>query len=99
MPFYKEVCIRSIPNLQIFDSEIVTEQERIEITVNSNTNFNLAARENRLLLLFLEQVNRPVIGYYMVPYDQPPPNVVILVGPPGSRKKSIVNKFVSNFER
>lgn len=99
MQHYREECIRCIPNLRLFDTEFVTETERVMLTVNANTCFHLAPNENRLLLSFLELINRPKIGNYIVPYDQPPPRIVLIVGPPASKRKTIVSKFVDKYPR
>lgn len=85
--------------MKVFDTEIVTPEEHIMISATVDNCPNLAVRQNRMLLLTIEQANRPQIGNYIVPYDQPPPQTIILVGPPASKKKIIANEFVCSHNR
>lgn len=99
MPYYKEICIQTVPNLSVFDTKDISVEERVMITATANTSLCLASRKNRMLLLFLEKLNRPNIGDFIVPHDQPPQKMIILVGPPASRRKIIANEFVKRHKR
>lgn len=81
------------------DTAIITAEERVAVTVTPKTSLQLATTYNRLLLLFLEQINRPKIGNFIVPHDQSPPTIIILVGPPASRRKIVARDFVASNER
>ncbi|KAJ8942295.1 hypothetical protein NQ318_005613 [Aromia moschata] len=98
MRFYINVCLTTIKNLMVLDGKEVTAEQRIEAEKSANVDPSLPARESRIELVLLQQVNKPYIGPHIMPYDQPPPMVIILVGPPSSMKGNTVTAFCASNE-
>ncbi|KAJ8933887.1 hypothetical protein NQ314_013740 [Rhamnusium bicolor] len=93
--FYFNVCLIMIKNLMKLDGEEITAEDRIKIKRNDEIDPLFHAGESHIDLILLQQINHPCIGAHIIPYDQPPPIVFILVGPPGSRKREIVKMICS----
>ncbi|CAH1117502.1 unnamed protein product [Phaedon cochleariae] len=98
-PHYSTICIRKIMNLRFLDDVEITAEKKIDAWTKSKISYLFPARESRMELFLLQQINRPKIGAHIVPYDQPPPDVIMVVGPPGSRKKKIVRRFLETQKR
>ncbi|KAG5882007.1 hypothetical protein JTB14_035294, partial [Gonioctena quinquepunctata] len=96
---YLNICIRCIKHLRYLDDVEITAEEVVEARAGQKSDPKLQARASRLELLLLQQINHPRIGAHIVPYDQPGPKVIILVGPLCSRKRDIATKFVSTNKR
>ncbi|XP_074032753.1 uncharacterized protein isoform X2 [Leptinotarsa decemlineata] len=98
-PFYFNVCIREVKQLRYLDDTEITAETKISVRTKQQTDPTQIPRENRMELLLLQQINKPCIGAHIVPYDQPPPKVIVLVGPPCSGKKNIAMAFVNSKSR
>ncbi|KAJ8969093.1 hypothetical protein NQ317_016780 [Molorchus minor] len=93
MKYYSTACLSVVKHLMTLDGEDLTAEQKIEAKKSCEVDASLPARKSHIDLVLLEQINQPYIGPHIVPYNQPPPVVIMLVGLPGSKKKHIVKEF------
>lgn len=84
-----EIVIGSCSYNELISSQVNTQEKFKNVKVDS---------ENTKLLL-LRELNEPAIGDQVLPIDQPPVPVVILVGPPACQKGSIVRELCKKNEK
>ncbi|VEN54637.1 unnamed protein product [Callosobruchus maculatus] len=89
------LCYRTLPHLHELNGDEVSLKKRVLSRFTQDIDYTLRARLDRMELLLLEHINPPVIGAHVVPCDFPPPPIIVVAGPLGSRKKDVVFKFVS----
>lgn len=90
---YFEVCLSLAYHLVILDGEYVTASQKLQ-SYNRfyATPFLKSAKRNALMLL-TNEMNHPLITASIIPFDQPSPPIVVLVGAVGSKKKYFVKKI------
>nr|CAH7724926.1 unnamed protein product [Callosobruchus chinensis] len=88
------MCYRTLQHLHELNGDEVSVKKRVLSKFTQDIDYTLRARLDRMELLLLEQLNLPVIGAHVVPCDFPPPPIIVVAGPLGSRKKEVVFRFV-----
>nr|CAI5861821.1 unnamed protein product [Callosobruchus analis] len=94
VPHCYSLCHRTLQHLHELNGDEVSLKKRVISKFTQDIDYTLRARLDRMELLLLEHINLPVIGAHVVPCDFPPPPIIVVAGPLGSRKKEVVFKFV-----
>ncbi|XP_057652504.1 uncharacterized protein LOC130891660 isoform X1 [Diorhabda carinulata] len=95
MSHYKSMCLRTFKKLQYLNEGKVTAEDRVNASTMQDISLLYPPHVKRSQLLLLEQLKRPNTGAHVCPFDQPHPNVIIIIGPPGSGKRDVVMNFVA----
>ncbi|CAG9837897.1 unnamed protein product, partial [Diabrotica balteata] len=98
-PHFQKMCLRTFPRLQILNDNQVTAKQKVEACTKEDVNPIYTSHICRTQLLLLDTLQKSNIGPQVFPYDQPPPNVIAVIGPPASRKKIIINNFFEAYGR
>lgn len=85
--------------LMILDGEYVQPEDKVKTRFKFNFQPEVKANTMNTSVMLLRQLNYPLIGLPVFPYDSPPPPMLILVGPPGSRKKELVKRICQEMPR
>lgn len=91
MKYYFNVCADVMKNLIMLDGKKISAERRV--SVKTDINPLVPGKVCHAQLVLLQQINHPNIAPYILPANHPLPIVIVLVGPPGSRKGSVVRKF------
>ncbi|XP_023312188.1 leucine-rich repeat and guanylate kinase domain-containing protein-like [Anoplophora glabripennis] len=91
MKYYFNVCVENIKHLIILDGKKICPEKRIHITNTFTPLF--PGKVSHAELMLLQQINYPNIDSFLLPINHPHPIIIVLVGPPGSRKSYIARKF------
>ncbi|XP_072391113.1 uncharacterized protein [Diabrotica undecimpunctata] len=98
-PHFQKMCLRTFPRLQNLNGNQVTAKQKVEACTKEDVNPIYTSHICRTQLLLLDTLQKSNIGPQVFPYDQPPPNVIAVIGPPASRKKIIINNFFEEYGR
>lgn len=96
---YFEICLSLADHLMYLDGEYVTSSQKAEASLRYNAPPLLKSSKKNSLLFFANQLNHPLITASIVPYDQPSPPILVLVGVIGSKKKEFVKKIGNTFTK
>lgn len=80
-------------NITFLDGNYITATEKVEIKLEfaQQSDFRSSVLHGRLLSI--EHLQSPFIGYHVMPIDQPPPAIIVLVGTIASKKGDLVREF------
>ncbi|XP_050510905.1 uncharacterized protein LOC126887424 isoform X5 [Diabrotica virgifera virgifera] len=98
-PHFQKMCLRTFPRLQSLNDNQVTAEQKVEACTKEGVNPIYTSHVCRTQLLLLDTLQKSNIGPQVFPYDQPPPNVIAVIGPPASRKTITINNFFEEYGR
>lgn len=83
-------CVR---NITFLDTYFITATEKVKIRLQFDQQSEFRSNVLHGRLLAIEHLQSPFIGCHVVPVDQPPPPMIVLVGTIGSKKGELVREF------
>ncbi|CAG9863363.1 unnamed protein product [Phyllotreta striolata] len=93
---FKAICIRTLQKLCVLNKQAILPEDRIETATKEKINQLIPAHTAKVQLMLLEYLTKPKIGAHVCPYGENIPSIIVILGPPASRKKFIVNKYIQH---
>ncbi|KAB0804889.1 hypothetical protein PPYR_01859 [Photinus pyralis] len=90
---YFDACIYNVNYISVLDGEVIDAETKVSAKNVFEGSIQSEAFRNASTAMFIQQLNDPVLGLPIIPFDIPPAPIIILVGPPGSGKSKLLIKF------
>ncbi|KAF5293774.1 hypothetical protein FQA39_LY03259 [Lamprigera yunnana] len=94
---YFEVCVNNVPHITILDGDILDADKKTAVKNSFNPSMHSAAFTSASTSLFVQHLNDPILGLPVVPFNEQPSPIIILVGPPASNKKITISTLSDLF--
>lgn len=90
---YFDACVYNVKYISVLDGDVIDAETKVSAKNVFEASIQSETFRNASTALFIQQLNDPVLGLPIIPFDIPPAPIIILVGPPGSGKSKLLDKF------
>ncbi|KAI4456404.1 guanylate kinase-related [Holotrichia oblita] len=90
---YYEVCLKCIQPILILDGDVVSAEDKMLVNAKYAPTPFIASKKNHSDLFLLEQLSTWEVTNMTLPITKAPPRMIVVVGPPGTGQKKLIQEF------